>query len=154
MWCCLTRRQDRLVLPWLHGLLSDYPECVRSTYCVMIDWFRDCVVQKYKVVAGNRGYTYTSGFLLNTMLGLHGVHFLFCQREKKSIFWVLRAVSLDVDSFPLGYLLLVLLDYVSNTKTTTVGNGWHIHNTLSPEMRLAPADHQNKYFVKHGGEEL
>ena len=49
----------------------------------MIDWFRDCVVQKYKVVAGNRGYTYTSGFLLNTMLGLHGVHFLFCQREKK-----------------------------------------------------------------------
>ena len=52
----------------------------------MIDWFRDCVVQKYKVVAGNRGYTYTSGFLLNTMLGLHGVHFLFCQREKKSIF--------------------------------------------------------------------
>ena len=92
MWCCLTRRQDRLVLPWLHGLLSDYPECVRSTYCVMIDWFRDCVVEKYKVVAGNRGYTYTkyrlvlSGFLLNTILGLHGVHFLFCQREKKVSF--------------------------------------------------------------------
>ena len=61
---------------------------------------------------------------------------------------VLRAVSLDVDSFPLGYLP-VILDYVSNTKTA-VGNGRHIHNTLSPEMRLAPADHQNKYFVKHG----